>query len=55
MLQAPNGLDTVLFKDGSEVALGHVVGKGAVAEDARGVACRGERSMPCDHAQCQRF
>jgi hypothetical protein len=38
----------VLFQDGREVGLGHVVGEGAVAEDAGGVAGGGQRLVPGD-------
>lgn len=45
--------EAVLLQDGSEVDLGHVVGKGAVSEDDGGFPGRLQRLMPRHEAAGQ--
>ena len=48
-------MDAVLIEDGSQVGLRHVIGEGAVAEHASGVAAGGELLVPVGDTQGQRF
>lgn len=45
----------MLLEDGSEVSLGHVVGKGAVTKDHLRFAHRGQLLVPGDDAERQRL
>jgi hypothetical protein len=54
-LQAAHVFQSVLLKDGSEVGLGYVVGKGAVAEDDGGFTGRLQGLVPGHETEGERL
>src|SRR5207244_2402906 len=54
-LQTPHVSDALLLEHGSHVRLGHIVGKGAIAENAGRVASRRQGLMPLDDSERKRL